>query len=75
VWGQLPSMRWFTHKGGKVKMNRWFNWVQKTQLLRESWTSLLLVLTYMGIQTGNYRSIYDSPLVGCTGRPQPTTGY
>jgi len=64
IWSRLPGLRVFNCKGDKVKSNRWFNWCQRTSFLRDHWGALLLILLYISMHHGWYKSIFDTPMAG-----------
>lgn len=49
VFESLLEAKSLNLKGGRSKMNRWFDWVKKAQSLKESWATICLVLVYIGL--------------------------
>lgn len=49
VFDSLLEARALNCKGGRSKMNRWFDWAKKAQWLKESWSTIALILVYIGL--------------------------
>eukprot|EP00974_Lingulodinium_polyedra_P049075 4716786-Lingulodinium_polyedra.AAC.1 len=58
-------------KGDKVVLRRWFSWIPVCERHDRTWHSKLLVLIYVGIKAGIYRSWEEAPLWGSVGLKQP----
>lgn len=69
TWLALPECELFVSKGRKVRMNRWFSWVKKTESIQKFGSVLLLILMYIGVTSNMYETVGDLPLLGTAKRP------
>lgn len=61
----FESLRWsrvFKSKQDRVKLGRWASWFNANRSWRGEKMPLLLVLMYMGMQKGWFKSIWDLPI-------------
>jgi hypothetical protein len=49
-------------KGKKVVLRRWFSWVDALGDMHASWNCLLLIITYLGLQSGLYTNKAECPV-------------
>ena len=64
VFRDLVKSPAFLTKGPRTAIRRWFSWMPAAQWFNRHWHSYLLVIIYIGIQLGVYRSHKDTPLWG-----------
>ena len=53
-------------KGPRSATRRWFQWFEATDQHLDWWHSRLMIMSYVGLQLGNYASIGSLPLFGDT---------
>ena len=58
-------------KGGKVKLARWWAWHEGAEALESTWCLQLLILLWVGLRSGWWRSIEESPLMSRQQAPDP----
>lgn len=68
---RLESTLTNLRKGGKVKMARWFSFFDCAEALLNTWSSELLLLVWVGLRSGWFKQISDSPLMQVAPQPAP----
>lgn len=63
VFGMVQSLKTFTNKGDRVKLGRWASWFRATVSWRGKKMLTLLVLLFMGITKGWWKSLAELPLL------------
>jgi len=54
IYAAMGSCGLLRAKGKKVVLRRWFSWVDALGDMHASWNCLLLIITYLGLQSGLY---------------------
>jgi hypothetical protein len=64
----------FSNKGERVSLTRWFGWMDAAESSLPKWHSMLVVLLYIGIQLGTFKSAKQLPMFNKKQDPFSTSG-